>query len=85
MTINEAKQKVITVAVSNLNYHEVGNNHTKFTEGSWDNQFYGWELDGQPWCDVHADYCYCKPFGIEKGKQLTYQTAGGSALCRASA
>lgn len=85
MTKNEAIQKVISVAVRNIGYHEVGNNRTKFTDGNWDNQFYGWELSGQPWCDVFADYCYCEPFGITKGKQLTYQTRGGSALCSASA
>ena len=85
MTKNEAVQKVISVAVRNIGYHEVGNNRTKFTDGSWDNQFYGWELSGQPWCDVFADYCYCEPFGITKGKQLTYQTHGGSALCSTSA
>lgn len=85
MTVNEAKQKVIAVAVNNLGYHEVGDNRTKFAEGTWDNQFYGWELNGQPWCDVFADYCYCEPFGIAKGKTLTYQTGGGSALCSASA
>lgn len=85
LTIAEAKNKVLAVAVSNLGYHEVGNNGIKFAEGDWDNKFYGWELNGQPWCDVYADYCYCEPFGIEKGKQLTYQTSGGSALCRTSA
>lgn len=85
MTKNEAVQKVISVAVRNIGYHEVGNNRTKFADGNWDNQFYGWELSGQPWCDVFADYCYCEPFGIVKGKQLTYQTRGGSALCSASA
>ncbi|MBQ2177391.1 MAG: hypothetical protein II453_20855 [Alphaproteobacteria bacterium] len=46
MTVNEAKQKVIAVAVNNLGYHEVGDNRTKFAEGTWDNQFYGWELNG---------------------------------------
>lgn len=85
MTITEAKNKVLAVAISNLGYHEVGDNGTKFTEGDWDNKFYGWELYGQPWCDVYADYCYCAPFGIDLGKKLTYQTNGGSALCRTSA
>jgi hypothetical protein len=46
MTITEAKNKVLAVAISNLGYHEVGDNGTKFTEGDWDNKFYGWELYG---------------------------------------
>lgn len=85
MTVTDAKKKVVSIALSNLGYHEVGNNQTKFAEGSWDNVFYGWELNGQPWCDVFVDYCFVQAFGMERAKKMTYQTAGGSALCRTSA
>lgn len=86
VTNNEAKKALIAVAVSNLGYRETGDNVTKFAAGTWDNTFYGWELQGQPWCDVYADYCYCQTFGNEKGAAMTYQRLGaGSALCSASA
>lgn len=86
MTILQAQTAVITIAVGNLGYLETGNNVTKFAAGQWDNKFYGWELQGQPWCDVFADYCYCQAFGDEKGAAITYQKLGrGSALCSTSA
>lgn len=86
MTVNEAIEKVLNVARSNIGYHESGNNITKFAAERWDNEFYGWELTGQPWCDVFADYCYCQTFGIQLGAAITYQrVGGGSALCSASA
>ena len=86
MTTEQAIERVLNVARSNIGYHENGNNITKFAQDRWDNEFYGWELTGQPWCDVFADYCYCQPFGITLGAAITYQRVGsGSALCSASA
>ena len=86
MTITQAKKALIAVAVSNIGCRETGDNIIKFAAGTWDNKFYGWELQGQPWCDLYADYCYCQAFGDEKGAAMTYQQLGhGSALCRASA
>lgn len=86
MTISQAKKALITVAASNIGYRETGDNIIKFAEGTWDNKFYGWELQGQPWCDFYADYCYCQAFGDKIGAAMTYQRLGaGSALCRTSA
>lgn len=86
MTFQEALDKLLTVARDELNYHEGYNNYTKYAEGSWDNQFYGWELQNQPWCDVFVDWCFCTAFGLYNGAAMTYQTVGsGSALCSASA
>ena len=86
MTEQEAKLKVINIAISNIGYKETGNNITKFTTGTWDNSFYGWELNGQPWCDVFVDFCFCEAFGINTGAAMTYQRVGnGSALCSKSA
>ena len=86
MTINEAKEKVLNVARSEIGYKEGYNNYIKFAEGSWDNQFYGWELQNQPWCDVFVDYCFVTAFGMQNGAVMTYQTVGrGSALCSTSA
>lgn len=85
MTLQEAREKVLDVARGELNYHEGYNNYIKYAEGSWDNQFYGWELQHQPWCDVFVDWCFCQAFGIQLGAAMTYQRLGqGSALCSAS-
>ena len=86
MTITEAKEKLLNVARGEIGYHEIGDNYTKYAEGMWDNQFYGWELQNQPWCDMFVDWCFCQAFGIQKGAAMTYQTVGsGSALCSTSA
>ena len=86
MTIAQAKEKLLNVARAEIGYHESGDNYIKYAEGSWDNQFYGWELQNQPWCDVFVDWCFCQAFGMQKGAAMTYQRVGsGSALCSASA
>lgn len=86
MTLNEAQEKLLNVARKELGYHEGYNNYIKYAEGNWDNQFYGWELQNQPWCDVFVDYCFCTAFGMQNGAAMTYQKVGsGSALCSASA
>ena len=85
MTLQEAQNKVLNVARAEISYHEGYNNYIKYAENSWDNQFYGWELQNQPWCDVFVDWCFCQAFGITIGAAITYQTVGqGSALCSAS-
>lgn len=86
MTTNQAVEKLLNVARAEIGYHESGNNYTRYAEGNWDNQFYGWELQYQPWCDMFVDWCFCQAFGLQKGAALTYQTVGsGSALCSTSA
>lgn len=86
MTLSEAKEKLLSVARAELGYAEGYNNYIKYAEGSWDNQFYGWELQNQPWCDVFVDYCFTHAFTMQEGAAMTYQTVGrGSALCKTSA
>lgn len=86
MTIEQAREKLLAVARAELNYHEGYNNYIKYAEGSWDNQFYGWDLQNQPWCDVFVDYCFTHAFTMQEGAAMTYQTVGrGSALCKTSA
>ena len=86
MTINEAKEKLLAVARSEIGYKEGYNNYIKYAESNWDNQFYGWELQHQPWCDVFVDYCFTTAFGMQDGAAMTYQVVGrGSALCMTSA
>ena len=86
MTLQEAQEKVLNVARDEIGYHEGYNNYIKYAVGNWDNQFYGWDLQNQPWCDVFVDYCYTTAFGMQTGAAMTYQKVGaGSALCSASA
>ena len=86
MTVTEAKEKLLAVARQEIGYHEGYDNYIKYAEGTWDNIFYGWDLQNQPWCDVFVDWCFCTAFGIQKGAAMTYQTiGGGSALCSTSA
>ena len=52
----------------------------------WDNKLYGWDLTGQPWCDIFVDYCFVEAYGYQKAKELTYQYDGCSgAACAYSA
>lgn len=86
MTLQEAVNKLLDTARAEMDYHEGYNNYIKYAQGSWDNQFYGWELQNQPWCDVFVDWCFCQTFGLQTGAAMTYQTVGsGSALCSTSA
>lgn len=86
MTLQEAVNKLLDTARRELNYREGYNNYIKYAQNNWDNQFYGWELQNQPWCDVFVDWCFCETFGLQTGAAMTYQTVGsGSALCSASA
>lgn len=85
-SVNQAKERLLKVARAELGYKEGYNNYIKYAEGSWDNQFYGWELQHQPWCDVFVDYCFTHAFTMQQGASMTYQTVGrASALCKTSA
>lgn len=86
LTLTQAIETLLNVARKELGYHEGYNNQIKYAENNWDNQFYGWDLQNQPWCDVFVDYCFCTAFGMQLGAAMTYQSIGrGSALCSASA
>jgi len=86
MTVTEAKQKWVQWLKDQVGVTEEGDNIVhKYFDGTWDNQFYGFEMNGQPWCDAFADYSYIANFGMDIGKRMTYQMAGGSAGCALSA
>ena len=86
MTKTEAVEKLLNTARAEIGYHEGANNYIKYAENHWDNEFYGWDLQNQPWCDVFVDYCFIFTFGMTLGALMTYQPVGsGSALCSRSA
>lgn len=87
MTEHEAKSKVLDLARSELNYHESGSNMTKYASAyNFDNWLYGFDMNGQPWCDYFVDWLFMVCFGFDVGSAMTYQFAGCSgAACSASA
>lgn len=86
MTVNEAKAKLCTWALSQAGYPEGANNWNKYAENPDLQRMYGWKPQNQPWCDVFVDSGFIECFGLEDACAMTYQPIGaGSALCRQSA
>lgn len=86
MTIQEAKNKLIAIALNEVGYVEGSNNWNKYSAEMNECNAYGWNVQNQPYCDIFADWCYYKAFGLDMAARLTYQPKGGfSALCSASA
>lgn len=86
MTITQAIQKLISYAITQIGYHEGGNNYTKYAESVDLQRWYGWKPQSQPWCDIFVDSMFLAVFGLLNAAKMTYQVIGnGSALCRASA
>jgi hypothetical protein len=81
MTIQEAKQKVVSLARSQVGYHEGANNQNKYADDPRITQLYGWNVQNQPWCCTFVNWCFLNAFGTVGG-QMTY---GGSAACATQA
>lgn len=86
MTIEEAKDKVIKLAESQIGYHEGANNQNQYADGKDMKKLYGWNIQNQPWCDIFVDWLFIDCFGYDVGSAMTYQFAGCSgAACAQSA
>ena len=86
MTIEQAKEKLISWVTAQLGTHESANNWNKYAEDPRLVKLYGWSLQNQPWCDLFTDEAFIECFGLETGAAMTYQRiGGGSAACRQSA
>lgn len=84
MTKQEAVNKLIAWAISQVGYVEGANNWNKYAP-TW-TAAGGWNAQNQPWCDIFVDCGFIECFGIDLASRLTYQPKGGfSALCSASA
>ena len=81
-TIEEAKNKVVQLANSQVGYREGTNNYNKYADDPKITQLYGWCPQNQPWCCVFANWVYLNALGYDIGSRLTY---GGTAACSASA
>lgn len=88
MTEDEAKQKVIDLANSEVGYREKasnanlddktansgGANWTKYARDlDTTPDFYNGKKNGYAWCDIFVDWLFVKCFGAEKGRQMLYQ------------
>ena len=82
MTIEEAKQKLISLALSQVGYREGANNYNKYADDPGITRLYGWNVQNQPWCCTFVNFCFLAAFGYDIGSRLTY---GGTAACNASA
>lgn len=82
MTIKEAKNKVVSLARSEVGYREGGDNFTKYASDQNISKLYGWTPQNQPWCGTFVNWVFMTALGYDLGSKLTY---GGSALCRAAA
>lgn len=84
MTIQEAKNKLITWARAQIGYVEGANNWNKYAP-TWTSAG-GWNAQNQPWCDVFVDAGFIACFGLDTAAALTYQKKGAfSAKCSISA
>lgn len=81
MTIQEAKQKLVSLARAQVGYHEGVNNQNKYADDPRITSLYGWNVQNQPWCCTFVNWCFLNAFGTIGG-QMTY---GGSAACAAQA
>lgn len=86
MTIDQAKNKLITRAVAELGTREGENNWNKYAAMPEITQLLGWNAQNQPWCNIFVNAVFVSCFGLQLGAAMIYQPiGGGSALCRASA
>ena len=86
MTIQEAKNKLVSWCNSQVGTHEGANNYNKYAADPRITQLLGWNAQNQPWCDIFTDEAFIDCFGLQIGAAMTYQSIGrGSALCSASA
>lgn len=86
MTAEDAKRKLCLWAEEQIGYHEGDGNSNKYAETPGLAEMYGWNPQGQPWCDVFVDSGFITCFGVDTACAMTYQPmGGGSALCKQSA
>ena len=81
MTIQEAKDKLVALARSQVGYREGANNQNKYADDPRITQLYGWNVQNQPWCCTFVNWCFLNAFGTIGGR-MTY---GGSAACASQA
>lgn len=75
--------KVVRIAISEIGYHEGENNYNKYAPDL--EQWYGWNIQNQPWCDIFVDWCFVTAYGMELASKLLCEPIGSaSASCAVS-
>lgn len=91
MTIQEAQDKVIKIAILEDGYLEKAsnaqldsktgnagyNNYTKYARDHAKWGTYQASKQGLPWCDQFVDWCFITAFGFTNGMAMTCQPRGG--------
>lgn len=78
MTRDEAVHALVQRAYGEVGYHDSGNNFTKYAEDPRITKLYGWNVQGQPWCETFTAWLFINTFSYDDGVAMTY---GGSASC----
>lgn len=88
MTVDEAKKAVLTLAASEVGYHEKASNASLDDKtansggGNWTKyardldahpNFYNGAKNGYAWCDVFVDWLFVKTFGETIGREMLCQ------------
>lgn len=78
MTKEEAINKVLSLARSEIGNHEQGNNWTKYAQDMDRTNWYNGAKNGYPWCDVWYDWLFYKCFGDPLGREMICQPTGSA-------
>jgi hypothetical protein len=96
--ITETISDIINIANAEIGYLEKNSNdslydkttnagsanYTKYANDLANWGFYQGSMQGQPWCDIFVDWCFCAAFGVADAKTITCQNPYGSAACVSS-
>lgn len=78
MTVEQAKEKVLNLARSEIGYHEQGDNWTKCAQDLDRTNWYNGPKNGFAWCDVFVDWLFWKSFGDPLGREMICQPTGSA-------
>lgn len=86
MTVDEAKNKLLTWASGEVGYPEGPNNRNKYAAMPEMTRLLGWNAQDQPWCNTFVVAGFITCFGLLIGAAMLCQQIGdGSVLCKTSA
>ena len=68
MTQEQAIERILALARSEIGYHEQGDNWTKYAEDLDRTNWYNGPKNGYAWCDVFVDWLFYKCFGDPLGR-----------------
>lgn len=78
MTEQEAIEKVLNLARSEIGYHEQGDNWTKYAQDLDRTNWYNGPKNGFAWCDIWYDWLFWKCFGDPLGREMICQPTGSA-------